>query len=109
MNQQIYERLLGVARARSYTTYGDISPLVGLNMEEPNDRNEMSKLLEKIARHEQQAGRPMLTAVVIRADKNLPGDGFFDIASEFGRFNGKDRLRFWIDALNEVHEHWQPR
>ena len=109
MNQQLYQRLLEVAHDRSYTTYGDISPLVGLSMDNPDDRNEMSRLLEEIARHEQAAGRPMLTATVIRADQNIPGDGFFDIASEFGRFDGRDRLRFWIDALNEVHEHWKER
>jgi hypothetical protein len=109
MNQQIYERLLSVARDgnRGYTTYGEISPLANLDMENPADRDTMSKLLEEIARHEQEAARPMLTAVVIHRVDNIPGEGFFKIASEFGRFKSKDKLGFWINALNEVHEYWQ--
>ena len=65
MNQKIYERLLSVARDqnRGYTTYSEISPLADLDMENPADRDTMSRLLEQIARHEQDAGRPMLTAV----------------------------------------------
>jgi hypothetical protein len=109
MNQQIYERLLSVARDRNrgYTTYSEISPLAGLDMENPADRDKMSRLLEEIAKHEQDAARPMLTAVVIHQADNIPGEGFFKMASEFGRFNGREKLRFWINALNEVHEYWR--
>lgn len=103
----IRQRLLEIARRRGYTTYGEIAPLVGLDTENPDDRNAMSQILADIARAEQAAGRPMLTAVVIRADQNMPGDGFFTIAQEFGRYAGGDRLLFWIGSLNEVHEYWQ--
>jgi len=80
-------------------------------MEEERDREEMSRLLEEIARHEEK--RPMLTAVVIRREDNIPGEGFFQIAQVLGRYAGSrkpnDRLRFWIDSLNEAHDFWKKK
>ncbi len=107
MNAKIYDRLKAIARDRSSTTYADIAPPAGLDMSLHSDRGEMSRLLGEIAHHEQAVGHPMLTAVVIHRTDNLPGSGFFTIAQEFGRFDGTDRVRFWIDALKEVHEFWQ--
>lgn len=106
MNQALYERLVETARNRTYTTYTDVAPLVSLDMEIAGDRDRMSLLLEEIARFEEDNKRPMLTAVVIHRHDNIPGEGFFKIAKDFGRFDGRDKLRFWIDALNEVHKHW---
>lgn len=107
MNQELYDCLLTEARRRGYTTYTDAGRQIGLDMAIDADRDQMTGLLEEIARHEQDSGRPMLTAVVILRGENMPSDGFFRIAAEFGRFDDGDRLRFWIDALNEVHGYWQ--
>ena len=107
MHKEIYDRLREVARNQTYTTYTDIALFANLDMSVVADRDKISGLLEDIARHEQAAGRPMLTAVVIHELDNLPGNGFFTIAQEFGRFDESDRLRFWIDALNEVHVFWR--
>ena len=96
-----------MARDQNATTYAEISPIADLDMEDPADRNIMSQYLEEIARYEQEAKRPMLTAVVIHKMDNIPGDGFFKIAIEFGRFDGGDKLHFWINALAEVHEFWR--
>jgi hypothetical protein len=106
MNKVMYDRLAEIAQRRGYTTYADVAPLVGLDMEIDADRNQMSILLEEIARFEEGQHRPLLTAVVIHRQDNIPGEGFFKIAKEFGRFDGGDKLRFWIDALNEVHDCW---
>jgi hypothetical protein len=109
MNTLVYQKLQDVARCGSYTTYSDIAPLAGLDMGNPADRETMSRLLEEIARVEQVAGRPMLTAVVIHRADNIPGEGFFTIAEEFGRFDGGDKLPFWIISLNEVHDYWRAK
>jgi hypothetical protein len=106
MDHTLYDRLVDIARKRTYTTYTDVAPLVGLDMEIAADREHMSLLLTEIARFEEENRRPMLTAVVIHRSDNIPGEGFFTIAKEFGRFDGRDKLRFWVDALNEVHIHW---
>ncbi|NQU44261.1 hypothetical protein HQ520_13305 [bacterium] len=112
MNQAIYDHLVQVAKKRDLTTYSDIAPMAGLSMDDPSDRQSMSDLLEEIARYEQQQGNPMLTAVVIHSGgDNNPGNGFFDIAEEFGRFSGSTdqlkRIAFWAEAVTEVYEFWK--
>jgi len=111
MNEQIYQALLEIARRRELTTYSDIAPLAGLNMDIDTDRDAMSDILEAIARHEETEGRPMLTAVVIhRGSDNNPGEGFYAIATELQRYGGSRhqlrRLEFWVSQVAQVHDHW---
>lgn len=106
MNQQLYQHLLEIAANRRYIRYSNAGAIVGLNMNEPDDRDEISRLLDEISEHEHQAGHPLLSAVVIHAQDNMPGNGFFTMAQRVGRFNGGDRLQFWLDELRNVHDHW---
>ena len=46
MNEEIYRQLIEIARNQVYATYTDIAPLAGLDMESPNDRNEISQILQ---------------------------------------------------------------
>ena len=80
-------------------------------MDVESEREQMSILLEEIARHEQQENRPMLTSVIVhRGNDNNQGEGFFAIATEFGRFRGGHhqlrRLEFWVREVSAVHEYW---
>ena len=113
MHREIYNRLRELASSSSLTlaTYTQIAPLAGLSMDSEEDRAEISRLLSEIARHEQSAGRPMLTALVVHHgnDNNL-GEGFFVLAEEFGRYAGSrnafERLQFWVREASAVHMHW---
>lgn len=80
MNQILYDRLLQVARAGDVTRYSDVAPLVGLDMSLEPDRAEIGVLLDEISMFEFGNGHPLLSAVVIRANDNIPGDGFFRLA-----------------------------
>lgn len=111
MNTEIYNRLLELARARRLTTYSDIAPIAGLSMENEEDREILSKLLGGIVLHENADGRPMLTALVVhRGSDNNPGEGFFAVAEQIGRFGGSRqqlvRLEFWVNQVREVHDYW---
>lgn len=111
MNEDLYNEIVAVAQRRGLITYGEIAPTVNLDMGNDADREQMSQLLAEIATHEQQAGRPMLTAVVVhQGGDNNPGEGFFAIATEFGRFGGGhnqlQRLEFWVREVAGVHDHW---
>lgn len=113
MNQNLYDELLRLGRARRLAAYSDVSPLVGLSMEREEDRDEIARLLGEIAVHEHGQGRPMLTALVVhRGNDNNPGEGFFAIAQELGLYNGSrdqiTRLTFWANQVTEVHNHWAP-
>ncbi|MEW5980543.1 MAG: hypothetical protein AB1898_32560 [Acidobacteriota bacterium] len=107
MHQQIYERLLGVARAGGYVTYTDIAPMAGLDMGNQADRNEIGRLLGEISTHEHNQGRPLLSVVVIHRDNNMPGQGFFELARDLNVYHGRDDLLFFIEELRRVHEYWR--
>ena len=102
----IREELLRVARIRSYINYSDIAPMAGLNMESPHDRNQIADILDSISQAEHDAGRPLLSAVVIRIDKNMPGNGFFALARRLGLYRAGDNFEYWLQELTRVHDHW---
>ena len=80
MHEQIYEKLKEVARSEKVIYCSEIAPLAGLDMNSPNDRNEIGAILDDINRHEQELGRPMLSAVVVHKESLMPGQGFFTLA-----------------------------
>jgi len=107
MHQAIYETLQDVARAQGTTTYGAIAPLAQIDLGNPADRNHLADLLGEISRHEHEQGRPMLSAVVIAGDNNMPGQGFFTLARELGLHSGGDDLAFFCEELARVHATWK--
>ena len=106
MNEEIFEELRRVAKGESYTTYAKIAPLAGLDMASQADRNRIADILGEISTHEHKSGNPLLSAVVLLADEGKPGQGFFTLARELGLYQGGDDLKFWLDEIKRVHEHW---
>jgi hypothetical protein len=106
MHPEIYDELKRVAKAASYTTYSDIAPLAELDMDNPSHRDEIGQILGEISKYEHSQGRPMLSAVVIHRDNNMPGKGFFKLARELGVYAGSDDLKFYLDELKRVHQYW---
>jgi len=80
--------------------------MAGLDMSNPADRNEIARILGEISTYEHEQGHPMLSAVVVLHDSNLPGTGFFTLARELGKFDGADDLAFFAGELHRVHDHW---
>jgi hypothetical protein len=109
MHQAIYAELQRVAREQSQTTYSDIAPLAGLNMESPADRNAIADILREISTFEHDNNRPLLSVVVLHRDNNMPGDGFFKLARTLGVYSGKDDLTFFIRELRRVHDYWRQK
>jgi hypothetical protein len=66
-------------------------------------------LLGEIAREEDDAGRGMLTVVVVHKTGDMqPGPGFFELAQELGR-DTSDIDKCWIDELVRVFKVWASR
>ena len=86
--------------------YSDVAPLVGLDMDSPKDRNRIADILDAISRAEHRAGKPLLSAVVIRRDKNMPGAGFFSLAKKLGLHETGDDFQYWFQELRRVHDYW---
>ena len=107
MNEDIYSELQRIARDDGYVIYSEIAPLAHLNMSNPSDRDRIGQLLDEINRHEYSMGHPLLSAVVIHKENNMPGAGFFKLARELGLYTGNDDLKFFLDELKRVHAFWQ--
>jgi hypothetical protein len=71
----------------------------------------MVDLLGEISAGEHAAGRPLLSAVVVRRDPTLPipGPGFFRLAKDLGSMSkGTDRVVFWKAEFQRVCKYpWQ--
>ena len=106
LHQAIYEKLLSVAKTKDITTYGQIAPLAGLDMESPADRDEIGRLLGEISTFEHQHNRPMLSAVVVHKDDKTPGHGFFELARSLGLYVGGDDDAFFVRELRRAHDYW---
>ena len=105
--QAIYEELLNVAKCGGTTNYSCIAPLAKLDMASPADRNLIAGILDSISRAEHQAGRPLLSAVVVLKDENIPGGGFFELAKRLGLYGGNDDVQYWVKEVRRVHDHWE--
>lgn len=103
----IYQRLIEVARAKGITNYSEVGELVGLDMSTEVGRIRIAQILDDINRYEAARKAPLISALVIRQDINIPGSGFFECARELERYRGDNDLLFWIDELKEVHNYWQ--
>ena len=102
----IYENLKEIARQKSLTNYDEIGKLVGLNMASEYDRIRIAQILDKINQLEVACGRPMITALVILKNKNMPGKGFFDCATKLGKYDGADDDLFWSTEVARVYSYW---
>jgi hypothetical protein len=106
MNQLIYERLKLAAKARATITYGELAPLVALDMESPAARIQLGAMLGEISTFERQNGRPLLSALVVHKEDKMPGGGFFTLAKRLGLYHGSDNLGFFVQELKRVHDYW---
>jgi hypothetical protein len=72
----------------------------------------VGRYLVRIAAEEAVAGRPPLTAVVVRKDSGLPGAGFLEAMEQVGYVQstaGSDERAVWGRALRETYEYWRPK
>ncbi len=106
MYDELYEKLREVARQQKTTHYEDIAPMLRLKMEDPADRVRIGQILGEISKLENDAGRPMLSAVVTHKGDERPGTGFFELAQELGRVGSMDSETFFIQELKRVHGWW---
>jgi hypothetical protein len=65
--------------------------------------------LGEIASEEDEAGRGLLTVVVVHKSGDMqPGPGFFELAKSRGR-NTADIEKCWIEELNKVFAYWRQK
>ncbi len=106
-DQFVYNRLIEVARSRRVIPLCDVACLLGLSIDCPRGRAEMSRVLDDIACQENAAGRPLLSAVVVQPEIGYPGMGFFLLARELGVNTSCDERSFFYHELKRVHDYWE--
>ena len=111
MRNDIYEKLIEVARSRSLIGYDDLNKelSLGLDFEMPPDRDLIGQWLDEISKHEVEAERHMLSAVVGHKEGTSvvdPGKGFYKCARELDIYKGGDDLGFWAKEVKWLHDHW---
>ena len=68
--------------------------------------DQLAHMLGEISTAEHEAGRGMLTVVVVhKHGDQMPGPGFFRLAGSLGH-GTKDREAFWIGELEKVYAAW---
>jgi Arc/MetJ-type ribon-helix-helix transcriptional regulator len=89
-----------VARAAGLITYRELVDRIGAyNPQSPS----LHQLLGEISRAEHQAGRGLLSAVVVAKHTGRPGEGFFEFAQQLG-LPVSDRTAFWREELRRVYD-----
>lgn len=82
--------LLDYARSGQTVTYNDLAQRTAFPG--PQAIHRLTGLLEEMIREDHAAGRPLLAALAVsRAQKGVPGRGFFHLLAELGRYDGPDQ------------------
>ncbi|MGD1879494.1 MAG: hypothetical protein ACFB13_18590 [Kiloniellaceae bacterium] len=82
--------LLACAQAGETVTYQDLAWRTAFPG--PHAIHRLTGLLETLVREDHAAGRPLLAALAVsRAQRDMPGRGFFQLLAELGRYDGPDQ------------------
>ena len=107
MNQIVYGICTRAARDQGRTSYAAVAKEIGMDTTGEGWRYQMGPLLDEVSRYEHGQGRPQLSVVVVREDIGRPGEGFFTLAKELGKFDGVDEDAFFVEELKAVHAEWK--
>jgi hypothetical protein len=94
--------------ARS-TTIAYQSLAAEMQLKPPNTIHQLTTVLEELMREDAQADRPFIAALVVsKRPPHLPLRGFFQHASDLGRFNGIDseEASFHSHELAQAQQCW---
>lgn len=103
----VYSELIQAARYRGFTTYQRLAHVLGL-VTGNRLGQECSRLLEHIARLEEESERPMLTALCVTTE-DLPSTGFWPLVEEFRgvKLEGiAERRKFWQEERERIYTAW---
>ena len=103
------DKLVELAGQREVITYKNLSDWIeaGTGIRIQFSSSQMYAMLDAISRAENQAGRGMLSALVIRGKQKTPGAGFYELAAELGKNTGateEEKKKFWEKELNNVYD-----
>jgi hypothetical protein len=94
------------ARTKKMISYTDFMHQIrSISFTIPHD-SRLPQFLAEISTEEAEAGRGMMTALIVRKDGERPGAGFFQLARRLG-LDVSDPEKFWMGEVNKVFASWQ--
>jgi hypothetical protein len=93
--------LVEAASSKQTITYTELSERLPIHVLPKSQA--MSRMLSEISRRSYEEKKVLLSAVVVRAEDGVPGDGFWDLALELGE-QVDDQAEFWERSLDAVYE-----
>lgn len=99
--EEIRNVLVRVAGTKNTIFYSDLVDEILAVQLEP-DSHALAHLLGEISTEESEAGRGMLSVIVVRKGEQMPGPGFFKLAQELGR-KVADKEMCWVAELQRVY------
>ncbi|MDR2106635.1 MAG: hypothetical protein LBP24_04440 [Coriobacteriales bacterium] len=108
--EQMRALLVGIAQSRSTISYGELSEIV-FNRHFSARSSALAQMLEEVCTLEDRERGVSLGAVVVRADKGIPGAGYFVFARDtLGRdvdpSNTASCRRFWEAEVARVWDRY---
>lgn len=102
-SQELRYALESAARLRQTLTYTDAARAVR-SMELDATSTALVLLLCQQLREDAANDVPLLSSLVVGRRRNQPGNGFFQFARQFFRFD--DNERFWLAEVEAVFSHY---
>jgi len=99
----IRQKLIESASNKRKLYYSDIA-IVG----DDRHMNGLSDILSKISRYEHKNGRPLLSAIVVQKESDLPGTGFFLLCDSLKTTQSLEEMQsdcfdFWGKEDNKLN------
>jgi len=90
------DRLIGIAARGETITYEQLRAELGLS-------GDLVPMLRALSIAEDEAGRGLLTAVVVQPDSGMPGGGWFRLAEARGR-DASDPVAMWNEERARLRQ-----
>lgn len=103
---QAFQILEECAKNKSTIYYQELYKQIGLDRENPDDRNKGAHILAEINKASVNKNKTMLSSLVTLKVANQPADGFFEFAIELEKLSPDvsedEKEKFWIGEVKKV-------
>ena len=105
---KVYSALIYAAKDQKKLNYAAVAKIMGITETGNYMGAETGHLLGEISENEHNNERPLLSAVVVKSNRDIPGDGFFTLACQLHileeNATPEQKKVFWKNELNQVYE-----
>lgn len=111
MNKKVRDYLIELAKNKKAASYSQLvyDCQLGLDLENPSDRNILADILGDISIYEHQQDRPLLSALVLYKDRNDHGIGFYTICEQLNIGKGRvlQKAFYAFEEMNKCYTFWK--